>query len=130
MMRIKNLPRWSNQKGQVLVLVALMFLILIAFIGLAVDVGVVFVGYARLRRAVDSAALSAAGQFRKGYTPSDLEMAAEEFLRLNNIEDPHATVTTCITTQTGARNGLLHHPAQFYVDNQYQGGHRFGKCNL
>jgi hypothetical protein len=100
MMRIKNLPRWSNQKGQVLVLVALMFLILIAFIGLAVDVGVVFVGYARLRRAVDSAALSAAGQFRKGYTPSDLEMAAEEFLRLNNIEDPHATVATCITDPT------------------------------
>jgi hypothetical protein len=92
---IKNLPRWSNQKGQVLVLVALMFLILIAFIGLAIDVGVVFVGYSRLRRAVDAAALSAASQIRKGVQIQDLTKAAEEFLRLNHIDSATATVAIC-----------------------------------
>jgi Flp pilus assembly protein TadG len=85
----------GKSKGQVLVLVALIFLILVAFIGLAIDVGVVFVNYANLRRAVDSAALAAATKYRLNVTEADMVKLAEEYLRLNGVDDPTAVVTTC-----------------------------------
>jgi Flp pilus assembly protein TadG len=90
---INNNKRKS--KGQVLVLVALIFLILIAFIGLAIDVGMVFINYANLRRAVDSAALAAATKYRLNVTETDMVKIAEEYLRLNGVDDPLAVVTTC-----------------------------------
>jgi hypothetical protein len=87
----------GKSKGQVLVLVALVFLILVAFIGLAIDVGMVFVNYANLRRAVDAAALAAATKYRLNVSEADLVRIAEEYLRLNGVHDPHAVVTTCDT---------------------------------
>jgi hypothetical protein len=92
----KQFPtRRSN--GQVLVLVALIFLILVAFIGLAIDVGVVFINYANLRRAVDSAALAAATKYRMNVPETDLVKMAVEYLKLNGVDDPAATVSTCDT---------------------------------
>jgi len=43
------------QKGQVLIIVTLAIVGIVAIIGLALDVGITFVEYARLRRAVDAA---------------------------------------------------------------------------
>jgi hypothetical protein len=99
MKRNKVIPH-RMEKGQVLVLVALSFIALVAVIGLAIDVGFMFVGYARLRRGVDAAALAASAQFREGYTAAQLNSAAEEFLVLNAIDDPTATVDTCDTDVT------------------------------
>lgn len=83
------------QKGQVLIIVTLAIVGIVAVIGLALDVGITFVQYARLRRAVDAAALAAALQYRIGATSIDLENSADEFLKLNGINDSFATVTTC-----------------------------------
>jgi Flp pilus assembly protein TadG len=91
----KLINKKGQSKGQVLVLVALIFLVLVAFIGLAIDVGMVFVNYANLRRAVDSAALAAATKYRLNVTEADMEKIALEYLRLNGVDDPAATVTTC-----------------------------------
>ena len=55
-----------KEKGQIIVILALMFIGLIAIVGLAVDMGYLYVNYSRLRRAVDAAALSATSQYRKG----------------------------------------------------------------
>jgi hypothetical protein len=85
----------KKSKGQVLVLVALVFLILVAFIGLAVDTGVVFVNYTNLRRAVDAAALAGASKYRLNVSEAEMSKIAEEYLRLNGVEDPSAVVTTC-----------------------------------
>jgi len=71
------------EKGQILVILALVFIGLIAIIGLAVDLGYLYVSYARLRRAVDAAALSATTQFKKNVLPITLDKAAREFLILN-----------------------------------------------
>jgi len=93
--RLPNLAR-----GQVLVIVALAAVGIIAIVGIALDVGTLFIGNARLRRAVDSAALAAALQVRVGYTIGELEKTATEFLLLNGIhldlEHP-VTVNTCDT---------------------------------
>jgi len=84
------------ERGQVLVVVAFAIVGIIAIVGLALDVGVMFIENARLRRAVDSAALAAALQFREGYQMSDLDSSAIEFLRLNGIQDPNAFVQICM----------------------------------
>ncbi len=90
-----NSKNKGKSKGQVLVLVALIFLVLVAFIGLAIDVGMVFINYANLRRAVDLAALAAATKYRLNVTEADMVKIAEEYLRLNGVDDPAAVVTTC-----------------------------------
>jgi len=83
------------EHGQVLVIVAFAIVGLVAIIGLALDVGTMFIQYARLRRAVDSAALAAALQIREGYDPANLAPAAEDFLNLNGIQTTAVSVEYC-----------------------------------
>ena len=82
-------------RGQVLVVVVFAMIGLISAIGLVVDTGITFIQYGRLRRAVDAAALSASLQYREGVGIDELTLAATEFLVLNDINDPTATVVTC-----------------------------------
>jgi hypothetical protein len=53
-------PFASKERGQILPMVALLALVLIAIVGLALDVGRLMVAKAELRRAVDAAALAGA----------------------------------------------------------------------
>ena len=85
----------KRERGQVLIIVALAVIGLTAAVGLTVDVGLLYLNHGKLRRAVDAAALSATSQFREGYSTAKLSKAAEEFLVLNGINDPTATVETC-----------------------------------
>ena len=89
----KSLSRM--ERGQVLVVVAVSIVAIIAIMGLALDVGMMFIGNARLRRAVDAAALAAALQYRAGFHMDYLDNTATEFLRLNGINDPNARVLIC-----------------------------------
>ena len=88
-----------RERGQVLVIVAVAAIAIIAIIGLVMDLGLMFIGNARLRRAVDGAALSAALQYRKVTNPvelqTDLTNAANEFLLLNGFPNPNSVVSTC-----------------------------------
>jgi hypothetical protein len=61
------------------------------------DVGLIFIGNARLRRAVDAAAISAALQYRQGFDTTSLTNAADEFLQLNGFSSATAKVDDCIT---------------------------------
>ena len=103
---IRNIKSKINRKerGQVLVIVALAAVGIIAIIGLAMDVGLVFIGNARLRRAVDSAALSAALQFREGYNQGVLTDAANELLVTNGFSNPTSLVSTCDFNTTADMN--------------------------
>jgi hypothetical protein len=81
---LKQSQQTSRQeKGQILLLLALAFVGLLAFIGLAMDVGILFISVGHLRRGVDSAALAAAAQFREGRTYQEVGQAATEFFELN-----------------------------------------------
>ena len=83
------------ERGQVLVIVTLSVIGLVAAVGLTVDVGLLYLNHGKLRRAVDAAALAATAQFREGYGIEDYQNAALEFLVLNGIQDPTATVEIC-----------------------------------
>ena len=93
---MKQISR-KSEKGQSIVLIALVFIGLLAFIGLTVDMGILFIGYGNLRRAVDAAALGAATQMRSNYTATQLNDSAQQFLRLNDVIDGTASIQTCKT---------------------------------
>ncbi len=102
MSQMKNILA-KREKGQVLVIVALLFIGLIAIIGLAIDMGYYYVSYARLRRAADAAALGATSQYKKTATAaelaSNLDKTAREFLILNGVTSPTSVeIQTCETT--------------------------------
>ena len=83
------------ERGQVLVIVAAAAIGVIAMIGLVMDVGLMFIGNARLRRAVDAAALASALQYREGYSLGSLTDAANELLVINGFTNPSSTIYTC-----------------------------------
>ena len=87
------------QRGQALILIAVAFVGLAAFIGLAVDAGILFADVGHLRRAVDAASLSAANQFREGRTAAELTASARQVLALNNmnVASTGVAVETCTT---------------------------------
>ncbi len=55
---IRNKHQENEEAGQSIVLIALMLVVLLSFVGLAVDVGFVFARQSQLQAAVDAAALS------------------------------------------------------------------------
>jgi Flp pilus assembly protein TadG len=71
------------ERGLALVLLAMAFVGIAAFVGLTVDAGILFTNVGHLRRATDAASLAAANQFREGRTPVELSDMAFEFLELN-----------------------------------------------
>ena len=84
-----------TERGQAIILIAAAAIGLIAMVGLIVDGGILLIEYGRLKRAIDAASLSAALQYREGYTITELENAAEEFLNLNQSNVFNIDVQTC-----------------------------------
>ena len=97
------------QRGQAMVLIALAFIGLAAFIGLTVDAGILFIQIGHLRRAVDSASLAAANQFREGRTLAEIEAAADEFINLNSLNPANAVIFICDIADPTAGNTNVYH---------------------
>jgi hypothetical protein len=103
----------AAQRGQVLVLFVISFLTLATFAGLVTDAGSLYVTYAQLKRAVDSAAVAAANNLKYSalsYTERQTRIteAAREMIDIHNIADISLMeVYTCDDT------GL---PAEFVDD--------------
>jgi len=97
------------QRGQAMVLIALAFIGLAAFIGLTVDSGILFIQIGHLRRAVDSASLAAANQFREGRTLAEIEAAADEFIDLNSLNPANAVIFICDISDPTAGNSNPYH---------------------
>jgi Flp pilus assembly protein TadG len=104
----KSLRKKSGkERGQVLVIVALMLVLLVTLIGLAIDTGYLYVSYARLRRATDASALAAAGEFKKTTTSNFSAMlaamqgAAQQQLDMNGVTDATTIkIESCDTAPT------------------------------
>lgn len=87
----------NSQRGQTVVLMAFGFIALIAFIGLVTDISILFIRYSTLRRAVDAAALAAAGQIREGTEYGTVALAARQYIALHNLKPHSVWVETCET---------------------------------
>ncbi len=102
-----------GQSGQSLVILAIGFLALLGFVGIVTDVSVLFIRYNTMRRAVDAAAIAAAGQMRRvaDPTPGDanaddeaisvanLNLAARQFIEVYGLNPKSVIVETCRAQQ-------------------------------
>jgi len=84
------LPSFRD-RGQAIVLIAMGFVVLLAFSGLVVDVARVFVARGNLRRALDSAGLAAAAQFRLNADADNIQNAARQFIYAHGIVNNSGT---------------------------------------
>ena len=91
----RNLKLRELQRGQAMVLIALAFVGMAAFIGLTVDAGILFSDIGHLRRATDAASLAAANQFREGRTPPELSAMANELLIINGLSPSGVVAKIC-----------------------------------
>jgi hypothetical protein len=85
-----------HQTGQAIIILALGFIILLGFVGIVTDVSLLYIRYASLRRAVDSAAVAAAGQIRTDRALTAPKLAAIQFLEFHGIRTSDVFVETCI----------------------------------
>ncbi len=99
-----SVSRWAKrflrrgESGQSIVILALGFVGLLAFVGLTTDFSLMFVRYSTLRRAVDSAAIAAAGQMRQDRTIAEVGLAARQFIEFHNLNPRKVLVETCAST--------------------------------
>lgn len=82
----------NRENGQSLIILALTFVAMLAFIGLVVDVGSLYVTYTQLKRAVDAAAVAAANNIKYPQATAEerkakLTESARELLTLHNVTD-------------------------------------------
>jgi hypothetical protein len=109
------------QRGQAMVLIALAFVGLAAFVGLTVDAGILFIQIGHLRRAVDSASLAAANQFREGRSLTEIEAASDEFINLNSLSPADAEIFVCDITDMTASNTNPYHDLELCPDDDNDG---------
>ena len=84
-----------TSKGQTFIIIAAAFMVLVVFVGLAVDVGLAFIAYGKLARSTDAAALAAAAQFREGRTVGEMQATAENAMAINGVDFTNITVEIC-----------------------------------
>lgn len=112
----------KGQSGQSLVILAIGFLALLGFVGIVTDVSVLFIRYSTMRRAIDAAAIAAAGQMRRvadedgdgiaqgeATSVANLNLAARQFIEVYGLNPKSVIVETCRAQQVardGAGNAL------------------------
>lgn len=80
----------KQEKGQSIVLIALMMVAIIAFVGIAIDVGFIFARGSQLQSAIDSASLAGVVELT-GWSPGDIVAEGQartksaQFLNANNM---------------------------------------------
>jgi hypothetical protein len=97
-------------------------LVLIFFVGLAIDAGSLYVTYGQLKRAVDAGAVTAANTFKRGETLASMTAATEEVMILHNVDmnQINLSVFICDADGDSVRDGNL--PAEFYARCPDTGG--------
>ncbi len=104
-------PRPARSRGQIVVIFAVSLVALLLFVGLAIDAGIIYVSYGQLKRAVDSAAVSAATNFKRNKTLAEMKAAVLETLILHNVDSDPALlqldVRVCDANSDGIRDASL-----------------------
>lgn len=85
----------NTERGQAIVIIAFAMVGIIAAVGLMTDSGILLIEYGKLKRAIDSAAIASASQFRKNFSGTDLVESAQDFLSLNQSEASTIIVYRC-----------------------------------
>lgn len=87
----------KRERGQSIIVLAFGFVALLMFVGIVTDISLMFVRYSTLRRAVDSAAIAAAGQMRQDRNFANVQLAARQFVEFHGLDPELVLVETCQT---------------------------------
>lgn len=119
--------RRRGEAGQALYILAVGFIALIGFVGIVTDVSLLFIRYSTLRRAVDAAAIAAAGQMRRVEDPAgtpagvaagdatsvaNLNIAARQFIEVYGLNPTNVIVETCRTQNVPLATFTIGSPAR------------------
>jgi len=85
MRRLMNRVFRRQHKGQSIVILALGMIALLGFVGITTDISLLFVRYATLRRAVDAAAIAAAGQMRQDRSIATVSLTARSYIEFHGL---------------------------------------------
>jgi hypothetical protein len=103
----------AGGKGQALVILAVSFLAILAFVGLATDAGSLYITYTQLKRGVDAAAVAAANNIKVhsvGETMAQRKVkiveAAREMLQLNRVTNV-STLQVYLCSDSGRPAGFV-----------------------
>lgn len=100
-------PHSPREQGQAIILIVFIFVGLLVAVGLVIDLGRYLAAGVQLRRAVDSAALAGASQFRLTSSSSEADIydnikrAAKDTLRAHGV--PTITIDSIVDTQIDTR---------------------------
>lgn len=97
-------PHRREQSGQTIIIAALGFITLLVLVGFAVDAALIYVGYTRLRRGVDAAAVSAVNQYREIRSVEQMYGISVETLQLQVPQLENARLYWC--TYRSAEEGI------------------------
>jgi hypothetical protein len=100
------------------VIFAITAVVLLLFLGLAVDAAAVYVSYGQLKRAVDAASVAAANDFKRGISRAGMEAAALEVLKIQGVDEDNVNLRLfiCDSNGDGLRDSSLQSQVpQFYA---------------
>ncbi len=95
-----------GESGQSVVLLAIGFIALVAFVGITTDVALMFVRFSQLSRAVDSAAVAAANQMRQDRSIASVGVAARQFVQFYGLNPSAVLIETCDLTRQADPLGI------------------------
>ncbi len=122
--------RKKGQTGQSLIILAVGFLALLGFVGIVTDVSVLFIRYSTMRRAIDAAAIAAAGQMRRvvddpsspapasgaATSIANLNLAARQFIEVYGLDPKNVIVETCRSQEVAYDADGNAYDAPLYLD--------------
>jgi hypothetical protein len=76
----------KKSTGQILVIFGISLMALLFFVGLALDAGSLYITYGHLKRAVDSASIAAANEFKRGANSAAMQNTAAEVMTMMNTD--------------------------------------------
>jgi len=89
-----------NRRGATALLLAVMLIVLFAFLAFSIDLGNVFVARSQLQNAADAGALAAVQKLAEGYSSTDARNAAISFASKNEPHNGAVLVTGDVTIGT------------------------------
>ena len=107
----------GEERGQTLMMAALMLPLLLGMVGLVIDIGFANAAKRQAQNAVDSAAIAAAYALQDGYTPAQAGALAQEYTAGNGYDNAAAdiTVTVNVPPLSGSHAGDSNY-AEIIVD--------------
>lgn len=84
-----------------MVIFGVALMVLLVFVGLAIDAGSLYVTYGQLKRAVDAAAIAGANTFKRGEDINSMSISAIEMIRLHNVDTSVVDLLVCRCTSSG-----------------------------